>query len=396
MNRLLRALALSLAAGTALALAACGKPAAPPRPPLPGVQITGDTIAFPQDSPQLSTLRLVATVPERESVVRINGRLAWDERRTSRVHVPMPGRVVDVRAEAGARVQRGEVLALVSSPEYGQTQAEARRAGTELEFAERALARARELHQAGVIPLKELQAVQAEEQRARAERERTAARERLYGSARSIDQLYRVTAPLPGIVVERRVTVGQEVRPEQAAEAPLFVVTDPTRLWVMLDVPESLSGEIAVGEALKVTVPALPGDAFSARIEYVADAIDPATRTVRARAALDNRERKLKGEMYVTADVEIPPSFAMRVPGNALFLLDDRYYAFVEDAPGTYTRRAVQAEQASLGNMRVLTGLAAGERVVSDGALLLQQLLTQKASSPDPGKRGAAGSAGKP
>jgi cobalt-zinc-cadmium efflux system membrane fusion protein len=384
---LIRALRILVGLAAALALAACGKPAAPPRPPLPGVEITGDTIVFPEDSPQLATLRMVAAVPERESVVRINGRLAWDERRTSRIHVPMPGRVVELRAEAGAQVRRGDVLALVSSPDYGQAQSESRRARTDLELAERALARAKELQQAGVIPLKELQAAQADEQRARAERDRTAARERLYGGGGAIDQLYRVTAPLAGIVVERRATVGQEVRPEQAAEAPMFVVTDPTRLWVMLDVPESLSGEVAVGEALRVTVPALPGEVLTARIEYVADAIDPDTRAVRARAVLDNRERRLKSEMYVSADVEIPPSFVLRVPGNALFLLEDRYHAFVEEGPGRYTRRPVQAEQASLGYMRVLGGLAAGERVVSDGALLLQQMLVQRASSPDPARR---------
>lgn len=374
--------------GAALALAACGKPEAPARAPLPGVEISNETIVFPQDSPQLATLRLVAAVPERESVVRINGRLAWDERRTSRVHVPMAGRVVELHAEAGAQVSRGSLLARVSSPEYGQAQSEAHRARTELELAERALARTRELQQAGVIALKELQAAQADEQRARAERERTAARERLYGPARSIDQLYQVTAPLAGVVVERRVTVGQEVRPEQAAEAPMFVITDPTRLWVMLDVPESLSGDIAVGEALRVTVPAMPGEVHTARIEYVSDAIDPDTRAVRARAVIDNRQRRLKSEMYVIADVEIPPSLALRVPANGLFLLEDRYHAFVEEAPGRYTRRALQAEQASLGYMRVLGGLAAGERVVSDGALLLQQMLVQRATSPDPARRG--------
>lgn len=377
----------ALAAALALALAACGKPEAPARVPLPGVEISNETIVFPPDSPQLATLRLVAAVPERESVVRINGRLAWDERRTSRVHVPMAGRVLELHAEAGAQVSRGSLLARVSSPEYGQAQSEAHRARTDLELAERALARAKELQQAGVIPQKELQAAQADEQRARAEHERTAARERLYGPARSIDQLYQVTAPLAGVVVDRRVTVGQEVRPEQAAEAPMFVITDPTRLWVMLDVPESLSGEIAVGEALRVTVPAMPGEVYTARIEYVADAIDPDTRAVRARAVIDNRERRLKSEMYVVADVEIPPSLALRVPANGLFLLEDRYHAFVEEAPGRYTRRALQAEQASLGYMRVLGGLAAGERVVSDGALLLQQMLVQRATSPDPARR---------
>lgn len=363
---------------------ACGnRVAESPKPPVPGAVLEGDAITFPQDSPQLSTLRVVQAQPERESSVRINGRMAWDESRTSRVHVPFAGRVTELRVAPGAQVARGSVLAVVSSPDFGQAQTEARRAEAELRMADRSLARARELHEGGVLPLKDLQQAETEHARARLERSRTEARERLYGGNAGVDQLFRVTAPVAGVVVERRVNIGQEVRPEQSADAPLFVVTDPSRLWVLLDVPESLSREVSIGEALVVTVPALPGEKFTAKVEYVADFIDPATRMVRARAALANPDRALKSEMYVTAEVSIPPSRALRVPSIGVFLLEERHYVFVEESPGRFVRRQVRAEQATLGFMRVISGLEVGEKVVADGALLLQQMLTQKATTPD-------------
>lgn len=371
-------------------LAACQKPAEPPKATMPGATVDTDSITFPKDSPQLTTLRTSAVVPERESRVRINGRTAWDETLTTRVASPLAGRVVSVAVLAGASVKRGQALAVVSSPEFGQSQADARRAETDQRFAERNLARARELHQAGVVPLKDLQAAENDLARAQLERERTAAKERLYGGSGAIDQQYRLVAPIDGVVVQRQVAVGQEVRPDQASDQPLFVISNPARLWVMLDVPEVLTREVQVGEVVRIGVPALPGEQFSAKVEYIADFIDPQTRTVRARAVLDNRDRRLKAEMYITGDVEIPPSTALKVPSTAVFLLGDTYYAFVEESRGRFVRRALKAEESTLGSMRVTSGLKADESVVADGALLLQQMLNLKATSP---RKGAAASA---
>ena len=376
----LRLAGVVAALGVGWALSACSPPPPAARPAIPDVRIEGTTIVFPKDSPQLGTLKVTEANPERASYVRINGRITWDESRTSRVGSAMVGRVTDIVRAPGDRVRRGDVLAVLSSPEFGITQSEARRSETDLRQAERALARSRELHQAGVIPTKELQLAEADAERARSERERTAARERLQGGAGAIDQRYRIVAPIDGVVVMRNLTPGQEVRPDQG-DTPLFVISDPTRLWIALDVPEMLSQEIAVGEAVRISVPALPSEIFPARVEYVADFLDPQTRMIKARAAVANADRRLKAEMFATADVEIPPSSALRVPSAALFLQGDTYYGFVEEATGRFTRRSVRAEEAPLGTMRVLGGLRPGERIVSEGALLLQQLLNQRAAS---------------
>ena len=360
----------------------CSRPEPPQPPPIPGASIEGVTITFPPDSPQLKTLRTVEALTERAGFVRVNGRATWDESRTTRVLSPVAGRIVELAASPGQTVARGALLAVLSSPEFGQAQAEARRAESDLAQAERALGRARELHGAGVLPLKEVQQAEAEHARQLAERDRTAARERAYGASRRIDQQFRLVSPLGGVVVERRANVGLEVRNDAGPDVALFLISDPSRLWIVLDVPEALVTEIQVGEAVRVLVPALPGELFSARVEYVADFVDPQTRMVRARAAVDNTERKLKAEMYVNAEVEVPASTALKVPNGAVFLQGTKYHAFVEETPGRFVRRELRAEDASLGQMRVIKGLAAGERVVVDGALLLQQLLQQKATAP--------------
>jgi membrane fusion protein, heavy metal efflux system len=379
---------IALAICAALLVTACDKPPAastePAAPKISAPNVTGDTITFAKDSPQLATLVTIEAKQERESFVRINGRTSWDETRTARVLSPLAGRVLEIKASPGATVKKGAVLAIISSPDYGTTQAEARRSETDLALADKQLQRARDLANAGVIPQKDLQSAEADFARAKNERERTLSKEKAYGSiaGRLIDQKFQLVAPVGGLIVDRRLTPGQEVRPDQSVDLPLFVISEPARLWVMLDVPEALTQEIQVGEQVRISVPSLPGEVFNATVEYVADFIDAQSRTVKARAAVDNSARRLKAEMYVTADVAVPPSKALKVPTNAVYLLADKYYAFVEESPGVFTRRKLKAEEATLGFVRVISGINNGEKLVSDGALLLQQILNAKASAP--------------
>ncbi len=367
----------------AAALSACHKPA--PEvvfETVPGARIDGDTIAFAKESPQLAAIRVVAAEPERLSLLRINGRIAWDETRTARVNSPLAGRIVTLQAEPGKEVRRGDTLAVISSPDYGQVQAETRRAQSALKQSAQVLARNTELHAAGVIALKELQAAETEHAQAKAELDRTTARARSYGDGGQIDQQFRLRAPIDGVIVTRRANIGQEVRPDQGGDEAMFVISDPTRLWVNLDVPEALTTIIAVGENLRISAPALPGEVFSARVQYVSDFVDASSRMVRARASLDNWARRLKSEMYVAADVEVPPSSTLRVPSTGVFLLENKHYVFAEESAGRYVRRHVLAEEGSLGFMRIVEGLHAGDKVVADGALLLQQMLNQHATAP--------------
>ena len=192
--------------------------------------------------------------------------------------------------------------------------------------------------------------------------------------------MFALRTPVSGVVVERTAAPGLEVRPDQAhpGQPALFVVSDPTRLWVRLDVPESLVGAVRPGQTVALRAAALPDRPIPARIAHVSDFIDPATRTLKARAEVDNADRALKAEMFVSGELSVPVREAVLVPAGALVLLGERYCAFVDQGEGRYLRREVQAEEAGLDSMRVLAGLAPGERVVVSGALLLQQLLGSK------------------
>lgn len=359
-----------------LILAGCGNKPGAVAPPDPVVE--GERIVFAAGSPQLKGLVSAAAEPTRSEQLQLNGRLVWDEERTVRVFAPLAGRIVGLRAQPGQTVRAGDTLALVSSPDFGQSQAEERRAVADYGVADKALARARELHQQGIVAARDLQQAEADFARAAAERDRTQARARLYGGQGVVDQQFALRAPLGGVVVERNANPGQEVRPDQAqpGSPALFVISDPTRLWVQLELSEAALAQVGVGMEFVLKGAGIADDGVRGRIEWVADGLDAVTRTTRARGTVANAGRRLKAEMFVTADIEVPQAETLRVPATAVILLGDQQYVFVDEGQGRYVRRPVVAAAAGLGRMRIRSGLAAGERIVTDGALLLQQLLT--------------------
>ena len=368
-------------AGLAFALiAGCQKPEEAPPPAQPVV--TGERIEFPKDGKQSALIRSAPAEAPTAAAATVPGRLAWNEDRTARIFSPVGGRVVALYGVPGQAVKSSQPLASISSPDFGQAQADVRRSATDLALAQKSVARAQELHGAGVIPEKDLQAALADQARAQTEQERTLAREKLYGrsTGSGVDQQFRLTAPIAGIVVERNLNLGQEVRPDQAqpGNPPLFVLTDPTTLWAQLELSESLLGSVRPGMAIVLRSTAFPGESFPARVEFVADAVDAVSRTVKARASVANPGRRMKSEMFVTAELLLPPDPAPRVPASAIVLIGSKQFAFVDDGNFTYSRRLVVADEVRLGQMRIRSGVSPGEKIVVEGGLLLQQLLASR------------------
>lgn len=163
---------------------------------------------------------------------------------------------------------------------------------------------------------------------------------------------------------------GMEFRPDQAT-SPLFVVTDPASLWIQIDAGEADLGNLKSGQPLLVESRQYPGERFKGVIRHIADFVDPATRTIKVRGEVPNADRRLKGEMFVNALVELPASQALRVPASAVFLLGEKRFVFVEEAPGRYRRQLVQAASEREGWVDLLAGVKAGDRVVTEGNLNL-------------------------
>lgn len=360
--------------------AGCDKVEKKPEPA--HAKLDGNKVVFPAGAAQLQTIKSEAAQPGRPATLRISGRLVWDEGKTVRVFPPFSGRVVRILANPGDAVQSGQSLAMLASPEFGQTQADARRAASDFALAEKNLARVRELHANGVAPRKDVQTAEADFSRAEAELQRAQKKISLYGgNEAAVDQSFALKSPISGTVVERNINPGQELRSDLTlSNAPaMFVITDPARLWVQLDANERDLPALKRGQTLRLRSSSYPDEAFSATVDVISDFIDPVTRVIKVRGSVDNRGRKLKGEMYVTAEVDIGTRPGVQIPAKAVFLVGEKYYAFTEDAPGTFTRVEVKTGGDANGTIGVIAGLAPGQKVVVEGSLLLQRLSRQLA-----------------
>jgi membrane fusion protein, heavy metal efflux system len=364
-----------------LALTACRREPAASETVEP--KVSGDTITFATNAPQTSSLNVQTVGPERLPTVRLTGRLVWDENATARVFTPFAGIVRSLLAEVNQPVTNGQPLAVIQSGDFGQTRAELRKAASDFRRADRNLTRVKELFEHGAAPRKDVDSAEADYASSGAEKERAEQRLAIYGTlATSTNSDFLLPSPLNGILVERNVTPGQEVRPDQMLAnmpqitAPLFVVTDPSRLWVVIDASEDDLPHLQPGQKFEFTSRAFPSQVFTGSVTVVSEFIDPTTKTIKVRGAVDNTRHQLKAEMFVSINLpDARERFAASVPNKAVFLKGDKHYVFIERQPGQFARKEVQVGPEQQGQIAVVAGLDAGQRVVTEGCVLLQQIL---------------------
>jgi cobalt-zinc-cadmium efflux system membrane fusion protein len=305
---------------------------------------------------------------------------------TVRVYTPVAGQVTAIKSDIGQKVSTGAPLAEIDSPDYNQAQADERSAEANLGVAKKSYLRSKDLFEHGGAAEKDVEAAQSAYVAASAERDRAAARLRLYhASGNGTDQVYVLRSPLDGTVVERNINPGQEVRADQMLAnatnllAPLFVVSDISRLWLQVDAAETDLLNLEAGQQIRVISKAFPGQVFTGTVTNISPTLDPITRAIRVRGVVENPDRLLKAEMYVLVDVLLDESelahAGVEIPSQAVITIDNKPYLFVEIGPGQFERRQIEIGSEKDGRVYVKTGVSAHQRVVTDGALLLQSVL---------------------
>ncbi len=349
-----------------------------PKPQAAGpAQLNARELRFSADSPQLSFIKVEAIEALPEPLLDpLSARVAYDENHTVRVSSPIAGRVTRIAAQPGDRVVAGQLLATLDAPDFAAAAADVAKSGADLQLKQKAFARVGELAQAEVIARKDLDSAESDLRQAEAENNRAKLRLRNLdpGLSKTGGSGYELRAPLAGIIAERNINPGAEVRPD--APNPLFVITDPAHLWVIVDLPERNLGAVRVGQDVVVEVDAYPNERFAGRIAAIGEVLDPATRRVQVRCVLENPKRLLKPEMYARV-TPLADSRAKlpRIPNSSLLTVGLYNFIFVEKEPGVFAKRQVTLGLQGRSESYVKQGLTGGERVVTAGALLLNSEL---------------------
>jgi cobalt-zinc-cadmium efflux system membrane fusion protein len=343
----------------------------------PAKQGDADTLHFTADAPQLAFLRIkqVEALPE-PLAEALNARLTYDDNHTARVFSPIAGRVLSIGTEMGRWVKAGDPLVVLDSPDFAQAVADSAKADADLVRKQKAFERAKQLLEAQGIARKDVESAEADMLQADAEAKRAHAHmKNLNSNALTQKGEFILRAPVAGIVSERLVSVGSEVRPD--ATSPLFVITDPKRLWLQIDLPERQLGKVRAGQPVFIEVDAYPGETFPGRISVVGETLDPVTRRITVRCEVSDAQQKLRPEMFARATPIADASSRLpRIPNTALVTQGLYSYLFVEKTPGVLQRRRVTLAMQGSEYSYVKEGLQAGERVVTSGALLLNSELS--------------------
>lgn len=310
------------------------------------------------------------------------GRVGFDERRLAHVSARVSGRLVRVEAELGDPLRRGEVMAVIDSVELGQARAAYLRARARQEVAQERFERQQSLHAEQITSEQEV--LEARAQAREEVADLAAARETLLLlglSEQAITtlswdhagaSLVPVRAPFGGRVVAKEATRGELVAPGHT----LFTVADLGVVWVWVDVHERDLRHVRQGESVALAFDAWPGETFAGTLAYLADEIDPESRTLRARVDLDNPQRRLKPGMFARVMLarggEDGVRRAIAVPREAVQRHGEEAIVFVRTGDTRFERRLVEPGQITEELVEILSGLAAGEDVVTAGAFLLK------------------------
>jgi len=389
----LGAAVLLLAIGLVMLPSGKSQPAPPPAP-TPG--------SFRPTEAQWKGLKVetVATRSFRPEQVT-EGNIALDDELNTPVFSPFSGRIVRLIARLGDHVERGAPLFAVDATEFVQTAntlitavAAARTARSQLAQAEINEKRAHDLYLAKGGALKDWQQSQtdlaATQNTVRStEIALAAARNelRILGKSdqeiaaleaqptQKLDPVAVVAAPIAGTVTQRQLGLGQYIQSVSAgATTAVYTVGDLSRVWLIANVREADAGAMQIGQPVEIRVLAYPGRVFSAKISWVAPAIDPNTHRLPVRADVDNRDGALKPMMFarftiVTGAADTAPA----VPQGAIVYEGETARVWVAQDDGTVASRAVTVGRTSEGMVEIRAGLAPGEKIVTSGTLFIDR-----------------------
>lgn len=330
-------------------------------------------IRFVAGAPQLAMIQTqslpLSPIPIAD---QLSAKIAYDDDVTARMSVSFSGRIIELKAAPGDAVKAGQVLAVIDSPDFGAAFADLNKARSDEKRKQLSVKRAKDLVPGEAISTRDWEAIQAEYAQAQAETARAEQRIKNlnpYGLKINGQQVL-LASPMDGVVTERTATPALEVSP--SLSAPLFVVTNPKRLWLNVDLPESLLSKVKLGSEVAVQTDAYPEQSFTSKIIQLGQTINPNTRRATLLARVENPDGKLLPEMFVRASILQANGQGVRVPNQALIVRGLYTYVFVETEPGEFTLRQVKPITRGVDSSYIGEGLAGGERIVTKGALMLE------------------------
>ena len=370
---------LSALFATLLALSGCGKgqgdvlaqEAPPPQQIIPGVDVTLFAVDHPEQYPIVTATRY-----EAPSQLIATGVVLPDISRSVPVITLASGRVVDIRARLGDKVQKDQVLLRVRSDDVGMGFDAYRKAIADELLARKQLDRTKDLYEHGAIALNDMQIAQDTEDKAKVDLETMSEHLRLLGNdPDKPNGMVDILAPVSGVITDQEVTIAASVQSYSSLNP--FTISDLTTVWIVCDVYENDLANVRLGETADIKLTAYPDKVLKGRISNIGAILDPNLRTAKVRIEVRNPGIMRLG-MFVTATFRGQrQEIHTEIPATAILHLHDRDWVFVTAGEKKFERIEISSGMTLPGNMQeVVSGIKPGAQVVQN-ALVLQNAVEQ-------------------
>ncbi len=340
-----------------------------------GLDVTGPgSVALAPNAPQWKVLKIGKAEPARAGWTDpVPGRVRIDDRQSSKVGVPLAGRVSEVMVDVGRVVHAGEPLFRVSSPDLAELRAQERKAEVDLEAARTALERVTAMVQGHAVAAKEeLFAAQALKQAELGKQLAVSKLKSLHVTAAGdeVTDDFVVTSPRDGVIVEKNLVAHQEVSPDTSSS--LVIVADLSSVWVVADLFEADAVDVREGAVAEVSLARGTTGPIRGSVDAVSAIVDPNRHTVPIRVTVPNQSGALRPNAFAEVRFAVRAiENAVRIPASAIVSDGAKQHVYVWDDERNFTRRDVEVAGSSGGAVTVIDGLRAGESILIDGGILL-------------------------
>jgi len=307
-----------------------------------------------------------------ESELNLTGKISFNEDKVARVFPLAGGFVRDLNVELGDHVKKGQIMAIIRSPEIAGFTREGSAAKSQVHVAEKNAQVATELYKSGNISEVELISAQKDLENAKSELARIQAVLDMYGAGSG--SVYPIKSPVSGVIVQKNIALNMELRTEDIS--PVFIVGDLDDVWVMANIYESDITKIKEGYDAEITTISYPDKVFHGKIDKIFSLMDAQSKVVKARVTLKNLDFELKPEMFANVKVKYNEPFQkLAIPSNALIFDKSRYFVMVYKSDDNIDTREVSVYKDNGSIAYIESGLNEGEKVLTKFQLLVYDAL---------------------
>lgn len=306
----------------------------------------------------------------------ISAHVMADPSKTVHIYPPLSGRIFGLRVLPGQDVKKGDEIAMLQSADIAVARADFEKAKIEQIRADRALSRAKLLRDHDVLSQADYYEIEATDQVAKSEIERSRQRIRELGfDENGVSDTVAIRSPIAGAVLDIGTATGEMQRSLDNATT-IATVANLDSVWVSGDVFERDLSSLKPGREVEVLVPAYPDLHLTGKIANISDAVDPNTHTLKLRVVLNNPKHLLKPDMFSTVRVSGARRQAFVLPETAVLHDGEKTSVFIQNSGGKYDARSVNVgrsfDRGGTHSVEILSGLNDGDRVVTTGGALLR------------------------